>query len=800
MIKDGQVKEMRRLLALGKPLADSARITFMDEKTARRYRDDDRLPSQRKKPRDYRTRIDPFTDVWSDIRRRLEAEPRLQAKTLFQWLQETHPGRFPDSTRRTFERRVARWRSIDGPGKTVIFEQVHHAGRLAASDFTVCDSLDVRIAGARFEHTFFHCVLTYSNVESVSLCFSESFEALSEGIQKAFWEFGGVPERHRTDSLSAAVHNHSSAKLHTDRYTALMEHYRCQPERTNPRCANENGDVESQNGHLKNRIDQALLLRGSRQFAAREEYVAFVEQIIDKANANRRKRFAEEQAKLARLPDYRLDTDDRLAGIKVSRSSTIQVRANTYSVPSRLIGSKVDVRIAAETITVTHQGHVVQTMQRLYGKQRVAINYRHVIDSLVRKPGAFANYRYREEMFPNTQFRIAYDMLHTAHAESVADKKYIGILKLAAHESQDAVSDALRVIISAGRALDINEVRCLVEGAAHLPAATDVEVEPPNLSDFDVLLQHPDMESLCNDQGHDTSNCESQNAANDTTDTSHQSEDVPFGEVRFDCPVERAVPGAPPTEFSGSLCGNGEASSEGESFASGVPFGANDTGMRDPAPGAYQTLDQPIPTTAGQELGVVQLQPPSAACDAATGDASRWLVSGSPGECSAFRETWFGKEPRLMRPVGATDVARPQHDVHDVQLVGAALISGQAGVATAEADQTIRQLRRLDHRRSGLRAAESRGDGSSVHAFGGALRARQRSADEQLGVQQMGPDLQGRDDHGGSDRSPGSSQRDHRAQRPELSGRDSENEQGKRCVGSWFTTALKFVIGKSNCR
>jgi hypothetical protein len=579
-----------------------------------------------------------------------------------------------------------------------------------------------------------------------------------------------------------------------------MEHYRCQPERTNPRCANENGDVESQNGHLKNRIDQALLLRGSREFANRQDYVAFVQQIIDKANANRRKRFAQEQAKLAQLPDNRLDTDDRLTDIKVSRSSTIQVRANTYSVPSRLIGSKVDVRVAAETLTVSHHGHVVQTMQRLYGKQRVAINYRHVIDSLVRKPGAFANYRYREEMFPNSQFRIAYDMLHKVHTESVADKKYIAILKLAAHESQEAVSDALRVMISAGKSLNIDEVRRLVADAAHLPAATDIEVERPNLSDFDVLLQHPDMESLCNDQGHDTSNGESQVAGNDTNDTCNPIEDVSTGEVRLDGPVERAVPGASSAEFSGALCGNGEASSEGEPFASGVPLGTDDSGMRDPAPRAYPTLDQPFQTSAGQELGVVQLQPPAAACNAATGDASRWLVSGSPGECSAFWETWFGKEPRLVRLVGATDVARPQHDVHDVQLVGAALIGGQAGVATAEADQTILQLRRLDHRRPGLRAAKPGGDGSAVHAFGGALRARQRAADEQLGVQQMGPNLQGRDDHRSSDRSPGSSQRDHRAQRPELSRRDSENQQGKRCVGSWFNTAINFVIGKSNCR
>ena len=233
MTTDGQVKELRRLLALRKPLAAAARMTLMDEKTARKYRDDDRLPSQRTKPRDYRTRVDPFAGVWSDVELRLQNEPRLKAKTLFDWLQQTCPGEFPDSTRRTFERRVSQWRCLHGPGKPVFFTQEHHPGRLAASDFTVMNDLGVKIAGARFDHQLFHCVLTYSNVESVALCFSESFEALSAGVQKAFWEFGGVPQRHRTDSLSAAIKNHSTRKSHTMRYSALMDHYGCQGEHGN---------------------------------------------------------------------------------------------------------------------------------------------------------------------------------------------------------------------------------------------------------------------------------------------------------------------------------------------------------------------------------------------------------------------------------------------------------------------------------------------------------------------------------------------------------------------------------------
>ena len=167
MVKHGQVRKLRRLLGIGKALAAAARTTDMSEKTARKFRDHERMPSQHKLPREYRTRIDPFEDVWPEVQRKLEIEPALKAVTLFDWLQQTQPGDFPDSTRRTFGRRVAEWRSLHGPAKPVFFGQVHHAGRLAASDFTVCNELAVRIAGERFDHTLFHCVLTYSNVESI---------------------------------------------------------------------------------------------------------------------------------------------------------------------------------------------------------------------------------------------------------------------------------------------------------------------------------------------------------------------------------------------------------------------------------------------------------------------------------------------------------------------------------------------------------------------------------------------------------------------------------------------------------
>jgi len=156
MIKDGQVRELFRLLTTGRRLALAARKTGMDEKTARKYREAKQLPSQRATPRHWRTRLDPFEQVWPRMEQRLQEEPSLQAITLFRWLQDQQRGEFPDSQRRTFERKVRTWRATQGPNQTVMFAQVHYPGDLAASDFTHMDSLSVTIAGQPFPHLAFH--------------------------------------------------------------------------------------------------------------------------------------------------------------------------------------------------------------------------------------------------------------------------------------------------------------------------------------------------------------------------------------------------------------------------------------------------------------------------------------------------------------------------------------------------------------------------------------------------------------------------------------------------------------------
>ncbi len=784
MVTDGQVSELRRWLAAGKSLAASARMASMDKKTARSYRDDGRLPSQRKATRNYRTRTDPFADVWADVEQQLRGEPRLKAKTLFGELQRQHPGEFDDSTRRTFERRVANWRAIHGPDKTVFFPQDHHPGRFAASDFTVCNSLGVKIAGAVFKHTLFHCVLTYSNVESVSLCFSESFEALSEGIQNAFWQFGGVPIQHRTDSLSAAVRNHSDRTTLTTRYSALMDHYGCSAQKTNARCANENGDVESLNGHLKDRIDQALLLRGSREFADREDYMAFVQGIIDHANATRSKRFDEERMTLGRLPDTRLDTDDTQQGLRVSKSSTISVRANTYSVPSRLIGTKVDVRITAETITVTHQGTVIQTMARLVGKQAASINYRHVIDSLVRKPGAFADYRYREEMFPSSNFRIAYDTLRSCHVDRVADKMYLQVLKLAADESQQAVEDALRQNISAGGAIKVDDLREQVAAADSIPAVTDIDVEPPDLHDFDCLLPTFSKDGTDdNDQeANDAPQCEI--SQNDNKDGPERNADT-------------AVQGASHADVSGSVRADGGAGRGGEDGAPGLSLGTDDARMPSPPRGTDQATDDSVSASRKQDLELVRSDSIADERAPATRDTSRRDVLGPAREHSAVRQTGQWEESCVVCAGRAVGAVGAEHAVHDLQPAGATTADRETRLATTETDQAVLVVRRSDHRRPGLRATESRGDGGAVHAAGRTLRTGQRSVDEQPGVLEVGSDLQGRDDDGRGDRPLGASQRDHRVERPELPRGESQDQWQ---IHYRRGTRQELVAGNSNCR
>lgn len=491
-VTDRQVRRLRALLNEGKSLKAAALRADMDEKTGRKYRDLGRLPSELENwPCAWRTRNDPFADVWEEVREKLEVSPELQANTVFDWLQQRYPGRFADGQLRTLQRRIRQWRAAAGPPKEVIFAQTHEPGRLGASDFTHMTSLNVTLAGQPFDHMAFHFVLTFSNWEAASICSSESFESLSDGLQQALWELGGVPQRHRTDRMSAAVNNLSDRKDFTRRYEALMTHYGLTMEKINPRQAHENGDVEQSHNRFKEAVDQALILRGSRDFADRVAYTRFLREILDRRNAGRAKRLAQERAVLAPLPRGRQESYKRVQP-RVGVGSVIHVDRNAYSVHSRLVGERVDVRLYAEHLEVWYAGSVVHRIPRLRGQGKHSINYRHVIDSLVRKPGAFEHYKYREDLFPTSRFRMAYDLLRDSTPRR-ASREYLQILELAARENESLVDDALRTLLQEDQPITFEAVRDFVARRESVRPVTEVQIELTDLVSFDMLFQHKEV-------------------------------------------------------------------------------------------------------------------------------------------------------------------------------------------------------------------------------------------------------------------------------------------------------------------
>ena len=446
MVTDKQVRRLKNMLSEGKRLCASALKTEMDEKTARKYRDIGKLPSELNKEHTWRTRLDPFENDWNEIKQMLETEPKLEALTIFQHLQRRIPGEYQDGQLRTLQRRIKRWRAAEGPPKEVMFPQEHYHGRLSQSDFTHMDDLGITIGKQSFKHLLYHFIMTKSNWETVNICFSESFESLSDGFQCAVWELGGVPERHQTDSLSTAVNKDGNPEEFTKRYAALMDHYGVEPMRINVRKPNENGDVEQSHFRFKKSVDQELMLRGSRDFESREDYEQFLRKMLKRRNSGRKVQIKIEKMALNRLPERKID-NFKAVEKKVSRNATIRIDHNTYSLNSSLIGEKVKVKVFAEHLEVMYAQKLAHKIPRLRGEGKHKIQYRHIIDSLLRKPGAFENYKYKQDMFPTTRFRMVYDGLLKKRTIRKAAKEYLSILNLAAKEGEGLVDDAIRILI-----------------------------------------------------------------------------------------------------------------------------------------------------------------------------------------------------------------------------------------------------------------------------------------------------------------------------------------------------------------
>jgi hypothetical protein len=355
MVTDQQVRRLFRLSNTEKTQEIAASKAGMDVKTARKYLRARVLPSERKADRHWRTRKDEFSDVWPEVKEQLSANPGLEAKTIFAALQRKYPERFADGQLRTLQRKVKHWRATEGPAREVYFTQDHRPGELCESDFTHLTELGITIGGQPFVHMLYHFVLTHSNWETGTICFSESFAALSEGLQNAVWALGGVPLLHRTDRMTAAINNLTELADFQKSYEALLRHYDMEGRKIQTGRANENGDIEQRHHRFKRALDQALMLRGSRDFTQVEEYQSFLAKLFDQLNSGRKEKLAQEMEVLRPLPGRRFDSARRVR-VRVNSGSLIAVERNSYSVNSRLIGELVEARVFPERIEVWYGG------------------------------------------------------------------------------------------------------------------------------------------------------------------------------------------------------------------------------------------------------------------------------------------------------------------------------------------------------------------------------------------------------------------------------------------------------------
>jgi hypothetical protein len=443
-----------------------------------------------------------LADYWdSEIVPMLRASPGLRPITVLLEMQRGHAA-FPDNLRRTLERRIRLWQALHGPEREVIFRQEHPPGQQALSDFTDATELGVTIAGVPLDHRLYHFRLAFSGWEQAHVVLGgESFVALAAGLQNALWALGGAPLEHRSDSLSAAFRNleRDAAADLTERYEALCAHYGMTPTRNNRGVAHENGAIEGPHAHLKRSLQQALLLRGSSDFADLDSYRRFVDEVVGHTNARRRKALEIERTRLKSLPPRRTD-DHEEELVTVTRSGGFILRRIFYTVPSRLIGHRLRVRLYDERLECLLGGTLVLTLRRGRiprgradrGRSGHVVDYHHVIHALRRKPMALLNLVYRDQLFPREAFRHAWDVLLVTQPSRIACRTMVGLLALAHDRACEAeLAIELRTILDAGEVPDLTALQ-----QRFLPAAMavpDVTVTIPAAVAYDVLLSAPQV-------------------------------------------------------------------------------------------------------------------------------------------------------------------------------------------------------------------------------------------------------------------------------------------------------------------
>ena len=488
---------------LTRPQTTAAAMAGISVATGRRIERDPRPPSARKEARQYRTRVDPLEGLWETVVvPMLEAAPGLRPVTVLGELDRRHPDQVTSAIRRTLERRMRAWKALHGPDREVMFPQIHRPGRMGLSDFTDMGKLGVCIAGVPLDHRLYHFALVYSGFEHGEVVLGgESYTALATGLSQALTALGGAPHEHRSDSLSAAFRNlcTDDAEDLTRRFAALAAHYGMVPTRNNRGVAHENGAIESRHGHLKDRIAQALLLRGSSDFATLDNYRTFVSGVIADHNRRHAGAIDIERAHLRALPPASPATWDE-ASVRVTSSSGFSFRHAFYTVPSRLIGHRLHLRVHDERIEGYLGAALVVTLPRGRAPAKTAgrttnhvVDYRHVIGSLRAKPGALAGLSYRDALWPRPAYRRAWDALSAVRSARDAGRTMVGLLALAHDQGVEAdLAVALDAILDAGELPDLADLRArFMPASATLPS---VHVEIPGAASYDQLLTATDVE------------------------------------------------------------------------------------------------------------------------------------------------------------------------------------------------------------------------------------------------------------------------------------------------------------------
>jgi hypothetical protein len=461
-IKPRQVEKYMKARKQGYTQENAAIKAGISERSGRFIEQEKRIDPTMKE-RHWRTRPDPLAPAWeNELKSMLEKTPTLTAITLLEYLQEKYPEEYPDSVWRTLQRRVKTWQALHGPEKEVMFYQTHEPGRQGLSDFTLLKKASVTIAGKPFGHLLYHFRLAYSHWSFMKVIQGgESYTALAAGLQEALQKLGGAPKEHRTDSLSAAFKNLSREAREdmTARYDAFCRHYGMTATRNNRGKGHENGSVESTHGHLKRRIEQALLLRGNTDFESIQAYQMFINEIVIRANQRNAKAIHLEQEALLPLPKTSATDYSELRAV-VSSSSTIEVRRVIYTVPSRLQGEVLTVRLYDDRL-VCYLGyqHVIN-LQRIHAsnsrKRERQVDYRHVIHSLSKKPQAFRYSQLRDDLLPSSTYRSIWLAVDKVMPPTEACKFIVGLLQLAAlHDCENSLGEAVLAALNEGKPLSL---------------------------------------------------------------------------------------------------------------------------------------------------------------------------------------------------------------------------------------------------------------------------------------------------------------------------------------------------------